>query len=75
VVTLAFVDQVADGIREVAVRRMVEKICVGSCLESSLVIFEFFMAVPFNVAVAVECYAFPIYQTNILAPSSGSRDV
>lgn len=74
-VTPAFVDLAADGIRKVAVRQTGEIICVGSCVGSALVIFEFLMAVSMNVAVAVKCDALPMYQTNILPPSSGSCDV
>ena len=48
---------------------------MGSCVDSYLVIFEFLMAVSLNVVVAVECDALPMYQTNILPPSSGSCDV
>ena len=58
-------------LEEVAVRQTGEKICVGSCVDSALVIFEFLMAVSMNVALGLECDALPMYQTSMLPPSSG----
>ena len=48
---------------------------MGRCVDSSLVMFGFLMAVSLNVAVAVECDALPMYQTNIPPPSSVSYNI